>query len=98
MIATNPSKVNQPTVNSKTTPLHWSVKYDSQNAAEVTPAPPGCWRQCELCVRSTNLGRQRRPSRARFIALSLGGKKVKLQIWDTAHDHGAQGIVLVYAR
>ncbi len=36
LIATNPSKVNQPTVNSKTTPLHWSVKYDSQNAAEVT--------------------------------------------------------------
>ena len=36
LIANNPGKVNQPTVNSKTTPLHWSVKYDSQNAAEVT--------------------------------------------------------------
>ena len=36
LIAVYPSKVNQPTVNSKTTPLHWAVKCDSRNAAEVT--------------------------------------------------------------
>jgi ankyrin repeat protein len=36
LIAVYPCKVNQPTVNSKTTPLHWAVKNDTRNAVEVT--------------------------------------------------------------
>ena len=36
LIAQDPGKVNLTTENSKTTPLHWCVQDQTQNAAEVT--------------------------------------------------------------